>query len=179
MKTIASIVAHERRKAMVPLAVTRLLASFKSSTDAYDVATFNGWRGRTHVPADTTSPAQLWDTIGDLACLEVDWSPFKIRLVRSGESEVACRCGAHFVTAFLICRRWTLLVLGRQTLATPLSELLPIRNTTIEKLARLLPHLEEGERITVEPLPGDPRGGGGTAGPAELAIPLWWVRRSN
>ena len=158
---------------MVPAAVTRTLDVFKATVDAYDVAAFDGWHGRTHLP-DTTPPTELWDAIGKLACLAIDWSPFKSNLVRVGESEAVCRCGAHFVTGFLIHRRWSLIVFGRQSLAT--NELIPIRTRTMEKLGRLLPHLDEN---TAEPLPGDSRGGGGTAGPAELAIPLWWVRRSN
>ena len=158
---------------MVPAAVTRTLDAFKAGVDAYDLAAFDGWHGRTHLP-DATSPGELWDAIRKLACLETDWNPFKSNLVRVGESEVGCRCGAHFVTGFLIQRRWSLIVFGRQSLAK--SELVPIRMRTMEKLARLLPHLDED---TAEPSPGDPRGGGGTAGPAELGIPLWWIRRSN
>jgi hypothetical protein len=164
------------RATVLPLKVETMLTSFKASIDAYEVATFDGWQGK--FPPNTTSPAQLWEAIGQISCFETDWSLFKSRLIRHGESEVTCSCGAHLVSAFLIRQRWSLIVLGRQSLITPASELLPIRTKTMEALARILPELDKGEAS--QPTPGDPRGGGdGGAGPAELGIPVWWARGKN
>ena len=123
------------RATVLPLKVETMLASFKASVEAYEVATFDGWQGK--FPPNTTSPAQLWDAIGELSCFETDWALLKAQLVRQGESEVTCSCGAHFVSAFLIRQRWSLMILGRQSLITPVSELLPIRTKTMEALARI------------------------------------------
>ena len=164
------------RATVLPLKVETMLASFKASVEAYEVATFDGWQGWS--PPNTTSPTQLWDAIGELSCFETDWDLLKTQLVRQGESEITCSCGAHFVSAFLIRQRWSLIVLGRQSLITPVSELLPIRTRTLEALARILPELNKGEAS--QPPPGDPRGGGaGGAAPAQLGIPLSWPRGQN
>jgi hypothetical protein len=147
------------RETIVPLAIEQELTSFKISIDAYEVAALDGWRGRARLPADTTSPSQLWDAIGKLACLEIDWDIFKTRLTGFGEDEVACRCGAHFVSGFLILHRWSLIVLGRQPLLAQASELLPVRTTTLRELALLLTQLDQGNPSPL--LPPDPDGGGG------------------
>src|SRR5262249_47230060 len=123
-----------RRKVLL-IEVTQMLSSFKTSVEASEVGAFDGWRGRARVPADTPLTSQPWDAIDGLACLEIDWPLFKTRLARFGEEEVVCRCGAHFLSAFLVRHRWTLIVLGRQSLVTPATELLPIRTTTLATLA--------------------------------------------
>jgi hypothetical protein len=155
--------------------VETTLSSFKASVEAHEVAAFDGWENTARLPADAPS-SDPSDAALRLDCLDADWTSFKARLLRHGESEVACRCGAHFLSAFLIRDRWSLIVLGRQSLIRPPSELLPVRTTTIATLARILPALDAA---APGPAPGDPQGGDGGAAPAELGIPLWWARAKN
>jgi hypothetical protein len=157
------------------LKVETTLGSFKASVDADTVAVFDGWHGTVRLPAGTPSTTHPWDAIERLPCLELDWRRLKEQLAQHGDGEVVCRCGAHFVSGFLIRRRWSFIVIGHASLVAPTSELLPIRTKTLETLARLLPELDAGEVPSIPP--GDVEGGG--SAPAELGIPLWWARDRN
>jgi len=168
------------RTTVLPLRLETTLASFKASVEAYEVAAFDGWRSEARFFPNATAPKAVWEAVAKLDCLELDWNPFKSRLARDGESEAACRCGAHVLSAFLIHGRFSLLVLGRHSLIAPPPELLPIRTSTVRTLARILPALDRGQ--SADAPPADPRGGRGGAGgasPAELGIPLWWARGDN
>jgi hypothetical protein len=170
-------VVTEAVREKLRLKVEATLGSFKASVDADTVAVFDGWQGTVRLPEGPPSTAHPWDAMRRLPCLAIDWHQLKSELVRNGDAEVVCRCGAHFFTGFLIRRRWSFIVIGRESLVAPTTELLPIRTNALETLARILPELDTSDAPLMPP--DDSRGGNGGAAPAELGIPLWWAGRPN
>jgi hypothetical protein len=147
-----------------------LLTALKEGIDAAAIGVFDGRRGDMHASSEMTLAA-FWDTFSANDCWDVDWGDWDRELLTAKRAAVSCGCGGHSVLAFLIHDRWALLVLARGSLITGAGAVVV---TAVKILTRLLPATRS--KGSVLPPYGGGRGGGGS-GPAELGIPVWWVRR--
>jgi hypothetical protein len=92
-------------------------------------------------------------------------------LLTSGRARVDCQCGAHALDAYLFHNRWILIVLANGPLVTGTDKIV---GHALEVLKRLLP-ARPVRRSSAPPAGSGPAGGG--QGPAELGIPVWWIRK--
>jgi hypothetical protein len=148
--------------------------ALKVGLGATAIALFDDDEARIY--ASTTVPVtDFWNAFGGIACLHVDWQEWyrKLRTVR--QHQVTCSCpGGHSVHGILVHERWVLLMVADETL-DPMSDFL--LSSAANVLAGLLPTVRSRGGPAGPAGPRGPSGGG--PGPAELAIPLWWLRKAG
>jgi hypothetical protein len=144
--------------------VKALLTALKVGIEASAAGVFDTRRGDMHASSEMTLAA-FWDAFGVRDCWDVDWGDWDRELLASNRARVSCGCGVHSVRAFLVHDRWVLLVLAGGPLMTGAETVI---SHALKILVHLLPRGRAGRSAP-------PRPGG--AGPAELGIPVWWVRR--
>ena len=153
--------------------IKALLEALKGGIEATAVGVLDGARAWLHASSEN-SPGTFWAELNVLACLRPDWDSWEKDLMRLGRARVDCRCGRHFVESFSIRGLWVVIVLGTDALAAGAEQVvmhaLPI-------LARLLP--AAGSKTSPAPPAGGSGGGDGGQGPAELGIPVWWIRKQT
>jgi hypothetical protein len=167
--------------------VKQVLDGFRSRVRASTAAVLDGRRVSLPVVAET-SFSPFWDGVDSLPCINFQLWGLARRALASGARESVCTCGGHFVGMFairrsILGRHWILAVVARKSLLRPPNEsdlvVTVAESAVAQTIAALAKLLDEPDTDGTDPPPNDPRGGGGSAGPAELAIPLWWVRKPS
>jgi hypothetical protein len=149
--------------------INAVLEALKTGIDAIVVGIFDGGRGWLHASSEK-SPGTFWDSFHEIPCLEADWGDWDRELLASAYARVDCRCGTHRIEAFMFHKRWILIVLSASRFVVGADRVVA---HVLEILKHLLPAAPVGR------LPSPPVGGGSTGGgqgPAELGIPVWWIR---
>lgn len=143
------------------------LERLKADAGLTATALFDDDRGEL-AGSSEAGPAAFWGMLEVLPCLEVDWDEWYRTLRLEGSRTVSCACEEeHAVKAQVVGTRFVLLTVS----TGPLVSAGPwAAAAAIAFLSTVLP----------PPLrrPRKPRGGGGPD-VARLAIPLWWLRRSQ
>ena len=150
--------------------IRALLEALKTGIEAKVVGIFDGARSWLHSSSEK-SPGTFWSGFNELRCLRADWGDWDRELLETGRARVDCQCGAHAVDAFLFHNRWILIVLANGSLVTG-------AETVIFHALDVLKQLLPARRVRRSPAPPAGSGpGGGGQGPAELGIPVWWIRK--
>ncbi|HEY7373419.1 MAG TPA: hypothetical protein VIF57_14765 [Polyangia bacterium] len=149
--------------------IKALLESLKTGLDAALVGIFDGARAWLHASSES-SPGAFWAALQDMPCLQTDWGEWDRELLESAHARVDCRCASHRLEAFMFHRRWILIVAAAGPLVGGADKVIA---HAIEILKRLLPAARAGRS---SPAPAGGGSGGGSQGPAELGIPVWWIR---
>ena len=155
-----------------------LLSALVERVDAVGVGIYDPGEDQL-VAAKELPPALFSEVFSALECFEGGWGDWERTLVDDGESHVRCACGRHALELFLINGYWVLVVLTEEPF---LSDAAAIIAQFRWLLAQLLPRPERPNRRVPEgPMTPPPAGGGpgGTPPPAELRLPLSWVRRRD
>ena len=148
--------------------IGRMLAAVKEASGAVAVGLFDCDLARLHTSSEV-SEEQFWKVLSGLKCLNMDCQQWHRDLQIQGRTRASCSCEAcHAVQSVLFNDRSALVLLEHGPLeATAPSVIL----SAIPPMADLLPlNRMRGKRGL--------RGGGGPT-PAELGIPLWWLRRNQ
>jgi hypothetical protein len=152
--------------------VKALLKELKGGLEATVVGVIDGARGWLHVSSER-SPGTFWSAFTGLDCLRGEWGDWDMELLASGAAGVICRCGAHAVRSVMIHKRWIVVVLSDGGLVAG-------ADTVIEHAVKVLQDLlSSGPPPELPDPPADGGPGGGGQAPAELGIPLAWIRRRS
>ena len=158
------------------VAIEELLRALKDGIEATAVGVLDGARAWLHASSEK-SPGTFWAAFNGMDCLRPDWDRWEADLMASGRSRVDCGCGLHAVESFGVRGLWVVIVLATGGLGPAADQVVA---QALPSLARLLP-TAGSKRSPASPPGGGPGGGGGSGGggqgPAELAIPAWWIRR--
>jgi hypothetical protein len=149
--------------------IRALLEELKPGIEAKVVGIFDGARSWLHSSSEK-SPGRFWAGFNELGCLRADWGDWDRELLESGRARVDCQCGAHALEAFLFHDRWILIVLANGPLVV-CAETVILH--ALDVLKELLP-ARPPRRSAAPPAGGGPGGG---QGPAEVGIPVWWIRK--
>jgi hypothetical protein len=149
-----------------------VLAALKEGVDATAVGVLDGARAWLHASSEG-SPGAFWAELNVLECLHPDWDKWEATLMATGRARVDCSCGRHFVQSFGVRGLWVVIVLATDRLAVAADQVV---THALPKIARLLP------TAGAKPSPASPAGGSGGGGgsdpePAELGIPVWWIKK--
>jgi hypothetical protein len=150
--------------------IRALLEALKAGIEAKVVGIFDGARAWLHSSSEK-SPGTFWSGFNELGCLRADWGAWDRELLETGRARVDCQCGAHAIDAFLFHNRWILIVLANGDLVTGAETVIL---HALDVLKQLLP-ARPIRRSSAPPAGSGPAGGG--QGPAELGIPVWWIRK--
>ena len=144
----------------------RILGAVREASGAVAVGLYDCDLERLHTSSES-SEAAFWKLFFGLSCL--DQQQWSRDLHRDGSARVGCTCDLrHAVQTVTVNDRWALLILARGDLAPTAPSVIL---SSIPPMADLLPlNRMRGK--------GGSRGGEGPA-PAELGIPLWWLRRDQ
>jgi len=123
------------------------------------------------------SPDALAEALGNLACLPVKWGEWFRALQVAGERTDTCDCAQrHQLHGTVIGKRWVLVMVARDLLVSE-GSFEPKKALAYAEWVFAIRFFLEEESLGRE---GSHRpSGGGGAGPAELAIPLSWHRKSH
>jgi hypothetical protein len=147
-----------------------VLAALKDGIEATAVGVLDGARSWLHASSEA-SPGTFWAEFNGLHCLRPDWDSWEATLLATGRARVDCTCGRHVVQSFSVRGLWVVIVLATDALAAAAEEVV---TQALPTIARLLP------TAGAKPGPAAPvggAGGSGGAGPAELGIPVWWIKK--
>jgi hypothetical protein len=152
--------------------IKELLIAVKDGIEATIAGVIDGARG--WLQASTArSPGRFWAAFTDLDCLRGEWGDWDQELLTSGAAGLVCRCGAHSVQTRMIHNRWIFVVLCD---GPPV----PGAETVVEHAAQVLQGLLPSGAPPDSPAdPSDGGAGRGGPAPAELGIPLAWIRRRS
>jgi len=153
--------------------VKALLKELKAGLEATVVGIIDGARGWLHSSSER-SPGTFWAAFTGLDCLQGEWGDWDQELLASGAAGVMCRCGAHAVRTVMIHTRWIFVVLSEGGLVAGADKVI---EHAIQVLKDLLPSGPPPESPD-SPVDGG-ASGGGQAPPAELGIPIAWIRRRS
>lgn len=152
--------------------IKALLEAVKDGLEATVAGVIDGGRGWLQASSER-SPGTFWAAFTRLDCLRGEWGEWDQELLASGAAGVVCRCGAHSVQTTMFHERWIFVVLCE-------GELVPGAEKVVEHATNVLRDL-----LPPSPPPGSPesQGDGGASGggpaPAELGIPIAWIRRRS
>ena len=151
--------------------VQSAIDALRVGTGATAIAVFDDDEARIH--ASTTVPATaFWNAFGEIPCMRVDWQEWYRKLRTVGQQRVTCSCaGRHSVQGILVHERWVLLMVASQALE-------PRSDFFVSSAAKVLADLLPRARSRGGPVGFRGPSGGGSA-PAELGIPVWWVRKAQ
>jgi hypothetical protein len=151
--------------------IKALLEELKAGIEATVAGVFDGTHAWLHASSES-SPGTFWAAFNDATCLRADWHEWDMELLADGSARVECQCGAHTLQAFMLHKRWVLIVLAGGPLVPGARTII---DHALEVLKQLLPVLP-ARRSPAPPIGGAPPRGGGH-GPAELGIPVGWIRK--
>src|SRR5262245_54133546 len=97
--------------------IKALLDELKAGIEAIVVGIFDGAHAWVHASSEP-SHSTFWAAFNDLSCIQTDWGEWDRELLDSGVARVNCRCGAHALQAFMVNKRWILIVLAGEPLLT-------------------------------------------------------------
>jgi hypothetical protein len=163
-------------EANVEAFVQKMLDDLKVGLEAIAVALIDEYEGKLRLSTETP-PAGFWNAVSDLACLDVQWAHWNSELWRCEEHRVACGCGQrHELYGLGFHNRWILMIIGQGTpvpgVARKESEWVVAQPEAVfSRVTRLLRYTLPSEGLMVR------SSNGNGADPAEIAMPLWWVRR--
>ena len=157
---------------MVDAEIKPLLLALKGGIEATVVGIIDGAHGWLRVSSEP-SPGTFWAAFNDRTCLQGTWDDWDRELLASGSAGIVCRCGGHAVQAFAFNKRWILVVLGEGPLITGADKVI---EHALKVLKGLLPTGTPASSSD-PPAGSGSGGGGGGQGPAELGIPLAWIRK--
>jgi hypothetical protein len=122
-------------------------------------------------------PEPLTAALARVPCLPLDWPTASAELEASEECTLTCGCGErHQLHGVVMATDWLLWIQARDLLR-PDGSFDTSRAAAYGTWVILIRAMfEDG---VIRHGPSGKRGGGGTAGPAELGIPLWWVRKGR
>jgi hypothetical protein len=153
-----------------------VLAASKARSEAIAIAVVHVETARPLATSEA-GPASFVAALAGIDCLEVSWGEVVDDVLIQRWVQLKCSCGGHAAHVFKLRGPWMLLVLmglGPGHRSTTILRVYESYHGTVEVLDRYLAQLE------ADPPPRHPRGGGGGgAAPAELGIPVWWVRQRN
>jgi hypothetical protein len=152
--------------------VKALLKELKAGLEATVVGIIDGGRGWLHSSSER-SPGTFWAAFTGLDCLQGEWGDWDQELLASGAAGVMCRCGAHAVRTVMIHTRWIFVVLSEGGLVAGADKVI---DQATQVLKGLLPSGHPPASPDT-PVDGGPSGGG--PAPAELGIPIAWIRRRS
>ena len=125
---------------------------------------------RNEITAASTQPVSaFWQAFHGLGCLGLQWATWYGTLRAEKMSGVDCTCGRHVALSFLIHERWVMIVLTSGPIVARGEDVIA---KVLRILTQVLPR--GGARPDGQP---PPHNSGGSSGPAELGIPIWWARR--
>jgi hypothetical protein len=161
--------------------VKRALAALQAQVEGETVAVVDGRTADVLATSGAGADA-FWEAFRQLGCFRLDWGNWDGTLLAEERVQIACNCGRHFIGAFLIHRRWILMAIACMPLVSvhDASELLV--TTGEAAVARALRALEvflpfDPDARHASPVDPGRGGSGGSSAPAELGIPVSWVRR--
>jgi len=154
--------------------VQKSLAELKAAVGAAEVALLDRRRWVDGEPEGL--PEGLTDALEKLPCLSVDWAACHRDLQATEEHDATCGCGDRHQLRGVVIDRWVLLIVVRNLLL-PDGCFEPTRAAMYSFWVLAIRMLLEDGLFGRSSGSGG-KGGGGTD-PAELAIPLWWHRKSH
>jgi hypothetical protein len=152
--------------------VRALLQAVKDGLEATVVGVIDGGRGWLQVSSER-SPGTFWAAFTNLDCLRGEWGEWDRELLEAGAAGIVCRCGAHSVQTTMIHNRWLFVVLCEGALVPGAEKVV---EHAVQVLQGLLP---SGSPPESPASPGDGGPSGGGQPPAELGIPIAWIRRRS
>jgi len=160
------------------LEVKALLDAVKDGVEATAVGIIDGGRGWLHLSSER-SPGSFWAAFTRLDCLRGAWGEWDQELLASGAAGILCRCGGHSVQTRMVHTRWILVVLCEGPLVAGAEKVVEHAAQVLQGLLPLgLPPQSSEPPDEGGPVGGPGGGpGGGGQGPAELGIPVAWIRR--
>ena len=148
--------------------IGRMLAAVKEASGAMVVGLFDCDLARLHASSEARE-ADFWKVFSGLQCLNLDRQQWHRDLQIQGRAWVSCNCEiGHAVQGVLFNDRWALVLLENGPLEPTASSVIL---SAIPPMADLLPLNRVRRKRGLR--------GGGEPTPAELGIPLWWLRRNQ
>ena len=150
--------------------IKALLRELKHGIEAEVVGLIDGARGWLHASSERSSFG-FWASFHDPPCLQGVWDEWDRELLASGSAGIVCRCGEHAVRAVVFSKRWILIVMSDGPLVAG-------ADTVIEHAINVLKGIvpTASEPPSTEP-PAEGGSSDGGEGPAELGIPIAWIRK--
>lgn len=165
---------------MKPTDVQVALDELKAGIDGSAVALFDHHTNQIHTSTERP-PDAFWKAFNGVPCLPIEWTTWYGELRAVGRHATTCGCGdRHQLYGLVINERVAIVIVARGLFVRDGIVEPGIAPSYSQGMSQLLLSIMESQlEINVRRRGSRRQSGGGGAGPAELAIPLWWHERSQ